>query len=177
MASGVLLDTYDDDLEPSSPIVSSDSDSANTASSRVYFGPVQSAEKRHIRPRESGHRTPIRRSTRRSAGLSLEPVQTSTDGEVEDNVGSSNEGLVSDQSRPDTPMILEDALEGESTSHGASCELKRALQNRRLLWLQRSSEHGTTLHRHLVPQYRPELSGMMRTYSSSTLIVQLRRLC
>lgn len=110
MASGVSVDTSDVDSGRSSPGASSDSDAVNTSTSRVYFGPVQSAERRLARARDSLQCTPIRRPIRRHAGpssLSMEALQ-SDEGEAT----SSNEVAAHDISRPDTPLLAEDAFEG-----------------------------------------------------------------
>ncbi|GJE95124.1 hypothetical protein PsYK624_113050 [Phanerochaete sordida] len=116
MASDVAVDAYDNEHQSSSPTPSSDSDSANTSTSRVYFGPVQSAEKRRFRQRDSGHQTPLRRSARRSGGLSLLAFRNSAGGEDENNAASSNEIVASDQSRPDTPTPADDAFEEPSSA-------------------------------------------------------------
>ena len=124
MASGVSLDTRDIDSGRSSPDASSDSDAVNTSTSRVYFGPIQPAERRLARARGSLQQTPIRRPTRRHAGPSSLPMEILQSDEGE---ASSNEVIASDFSRPDTPALGEDAYEGEWPINATLCQLNCVL--------------------------------------------------
>jgi hypothetical protein len=128
MASGVKSDSFDVDGHPSSPIGSSDSELAvNTATSRVYFGPVQSPERRHIRAQRASQPTPIRRFGNHTAGSPAVPLRILQSDE--EGASSSNEILASDQSRADTPNVVDDALEGMSYSTIALYSLRCAFQN------------------------------------------------
>ncbi|KIP09140.1 hypothetical protein PHLGIDRAFT_126585 [Phlebiopsis gigantea 11061_1 CR5-6] len=102
MNGEALADASNVESGPSSPGTSSDSDAVNTSTSRVYFGPIQPAERRLTRARDSLQNTPIRRSPRHHA----DSVSQSEDGE-----GSPNDVMASDLSRPDTPMLTDDVLE------------------------------------------------------------------
>lgn len=144
MNGEALADASNVESGPSSPGTSSDSDAVNTSTSRVYFGPIQPAERRLTRARDSLQNTPIRRSPRHHADSSL-PMEVS---QSEDGEGSLNDVMASDLSRPDTPMLTDDVLEGVCLDIKSLVGLTHTLQSHRLLLLPKSCEPGITLRHH-----------------------------
>ncbi|KAI0928744.1 hypothetical protein AcW2_004654 [Taiwanofungus camphoratus] len=93
MASAILFDSGNDNIN--SPHSSDDSDAVNTDSARVYFGPLQSPEKKFAPPPGSARlRTPLRRSTRLSSAAVASSILSDkhSDGE-EDAQSEPNAGL------------------------------------------------------------------------------------
>lgn len=113
MDSDAVIDASVGESRRSSPFASSDSDAVNTSTARVYFGPIQSAEKKRVRMSNTGQGTPVRRSTRISTAAAL---QAGEDGHLSiTTVGiePDPEGEQSGQSSGrETPVSGEDMLEG-----------------------------------------------------------------
>lgn len=105
MDNEAYVDPYVDNSGRSSPAASSDSDAVNTSNARVYFGPVQSAEKQRAQRVNVGQPTPVRRSARIS---SVAPLQIGGDNTKEARTG----GDSNQSSRSETPALAEDLLEG-----------------------------------------------------------------
>ncbi|KAI0699729.1 hypothetical protein BC835DRAFT_526322 [Cytidiella melzeri] len=105
------VDTSVDGGGRSSPLASSDNDAVNTSSARVYFGPIQSAEKQRAERVKFGQPTPVRRSARLSSGLLPQSRDVGATGAGQEFAGND-----SDQSSgSNTPALAEDLLEEPSS--------------------------------------------------------------
>lgn len=124
MASAILFDSGNDNIN--SPHSSDDSDAVNTDSARVYFGPLQSPEKKFAPPPGSARlRTPLRRSTRLSSAAVASSILSDkhSDGE-EDAQSEPNAGL---PYQPKESSSANDAivLGGESVNRcSEACNVK-----------------------------------------------------
>ncbi|RDX56840.1 hypothetical protein OH76DRAFT_1551234 [Lentinus brumalis] len=104
MSNNVALDSWHLDSPLSNLSTPSQADeSATTASDRIFFGPLQSPEKKYAAPSGGARfRTPIRRSTRLSTAMVPLPLFPET---VAEGV-STREGTPEEDSLPDEPSII-----------------------------------------------------------------------
>lgn len=109
MSSDVLIDLRDNSPSLAS-INSDDSDAVNTDAARVYFGPLQSPEKKFAAP---GMRTPLRRSARLSSlPRDIEALRADDDNDNDDDEGFQS-NLVGPESREGTPVQDDLQADGE----------------------------------------------------------------
>ena len=118
MASDVLVDISDRSDRPNSPDPSDDNDAVNTSSARIYFGPFQSAEKKFARVHDAAEHMSVRRSQRLSAMPLPDSMQDSSEEDEEKGPMDASVAADSpDHSRPGTPIIGDDVLEGAYEIH------------------------------------------------------------